>query len=276
MAQSDEFFIHTSDTPKQLFVSRSENIKSTALSPCCMTPEDVDYEMATGKHPEILQITGMNQKSLEHFVSHYGSTYRYLYFFKCQKIQDFSPLEDLTKLEQVDIYWNTGTDKLWNFSRNTALNALELMDCKKITRNPQLLVTSPTLERVRFCVTGDTRCPMEQLDMFGRMPMLRHLVLRNIRVTDTKMDFLKQASKLERFDFDPGMLTTEEIARLVANFPHLAGNSLGPYNTADAILNDVRVCGYRKPGLDLPQHQKRLDRYVNEFNALVEKYRKEP
>lgn len=143
MAQSDEFFIHTSDTPKQLFVSRLENIKSTALSPCCMTPEDVDYEMATGKHPEILQITGMNQKSLEHFVSHYGSTYRYLYFFKCQKIQDFSPLEDLTKLEQVDIYWNTGTDKLWNFSRNTALNALELMDCKKSPAIPSFWPLHP-------------------------------------------------------------------------------------------------------------------------------------
>lgn len=38
-------------------------------------------------------------------------------------------------------------------------------------------------------------------------------------------------------------------------------------------MNDVCVCGFRKPGLDLPQHQKRLDKYVAQFNALVEKYR---
>ena len=47
------------------------------------------------------------------------------------------------------------------------------------------------------------------------------------------------------------------------------------YNEADATLNDVRVCGYRKPGLDLPAGQKRLDKYVAAFNALVEKYKTE-
>ena len=43
----------------------------------------------------------------------------------------------------------------------------------------------------------------------------------------------------------------------------------------DAMLNDVRVCGFRKPGLDLPQHQKRLDKYIAQFNALVEQYKNE-
>ena len=41
------------------------------------------------------------------------------------------------------------------------------------------------------------------------------------------------------------------------------------------MLNDVRVCGYRKPGLDLPKGQKRLDKYIAEFNTLVEKYKTE-
>ena len=77
MPRTDEFYIHASDTNKQLFISRPESIKGDALSPCCMTPDDVDYEMSGGKHPEILRIRGMNQQSLEYFVRHYGKSYRY-------------------------------------------------------------------------------------------------------------------------------------------------------------------------------------------------------
>ena len=50
---------------------------------------------------------------------------------------------------------------------------------------------------------------------------------------------------------------------------------MGAYNTEDAILNDVRICGYRKPGLDLPKGQARLEKYIKEFDDLVEKYKAE-
>jgi hypothetical protein len=58
---------------------------------------------------------------------------------------------------------------------------------------------------------------------------------------------------------------------MCAKYPRLEGNALCAYNTEDAILNDVRVCGYRKPGLDLPRDRARLDKYIREFDALVEK-----
>ena len=89
MARNEEFFIHVDDKPKRLYISRPESIKGDEFSPCCMTPDDVDYEMSKGKNTEILEICGMNQQSLEYFVQHYGKAYRYLSFFKCQLIQDF-------------------------------------------------------------------------------------------------------------------------------------------------------------------------------------------
>jgi hypothetical protein len=98
-----------------------------------MTPDDVDYEMSTGKHPHILEIHGMNQESLEHFVTHYGMEYEYLSLFHCQLISDLSPLADLPKLKGVDINWNIRTDRLWDMSRNSHLTYLGIMDCKKIT-----------------------------------------------------------------------------------------------------------------------------------------------
>lgn len=273
MAPNEEFFIHVSQTEKRLFISRRESIRSDALSPCCMTPDDVDYEMATGKDPEILEICGMNQESLEYFVQHYAKTYRYLSFFKCQLIRDFSPLEDLTKLEEVSIYWNIRSDRLWDFSKNDALRAIHVSDAKRMTLKPDLLKTSKTLEEVIFSGSIFNNYPMESLECFADMPWLRHLWLQNIRLQDHSLDPLKRMPKLEQFDFDAGMLTTEEIAWIVAKYPELSGKCLCAYNKEDAFLNDVRVCGFRKPGLDLPEHQKRLDKYVAQFNALVEKYR---
>ncbi|MBR5014543.1 MAG: hypothetical protein IKY16_08070 [Bacteroidales bacterium] len=275
MARSGEFFIHVSDTPKRLFISRPESIKGDALSPCCMTPDDVDYEMSTGKNREILEICGMNQQSLEYFVQHYGKTYRYLSFFTCQLIQDFSPLEDLVNLEEVSMYWNIRADKLWNFEKNISLKAISISDAKKLTLNPELLKTSKVLETVCFSGSIFNNYPMESLECFSGMPSLKHLWLNNIRLNDKDLSALSSLPSLERFDFDAGMLTTEEIAWIVAKYPDLSGKCLCAYNKEDALLNDVRVCGFRKPGLDLPQHQKRLDKYIAQFDALVEKYRNE-
>lgn len=275
MAINEEFFIHVSDTAKRLFISRSESIKGDALSPCCMTPDDVDFEMSAGKNTEILEICGMNQESLEYFVQHYGKTYRYLSFFKCQLIKDFSPLEDLENLEEVSLYWNIRADKLWNFSKNLSLRTISISDAKKLTLKPDLLKTSSVMETVFFSGSIFDNYPMESLECFAEMPVLKHLWLNNIRLNNKSLNALKAMPKLERFDFDAGMLTTEEIAWIVAKYPELSGKCLCAYNKEDAMLNDVRICGFRKPGLDLPQHQKRLDKYVAQFNALVEQYKSE-
>ena len=86
-----DWFIHTNDTDKQLFVSRPKPNPGGAFSPCNMSPDDVDYEMSFGKSKKILEICGMEQKSFEYFVEKYGAEYEYLSFFKCQLISDFSP-----------------------------------------------------------------------------------------------------------------------------------------------------------------------------------------
>lgn len=271
----DEFFIHVSDTPKRLFVSRPKVNKSGAFKPCDMTPDDVDYEMDTGKDPEILEIHGMNQESFEHFVTHYGHTYRYIHFFHCQLIKDFSPLEDLNKLERVWINWNIRSDKLWNMSRNESLNHIRIIDCKKMSLSPQLLSTSNTLEEVGICGGMFNNFPIENLDVFGHIPKLRSLDLYMMKPLDKRLDFLKHAKNLEEFNFDAGMLTTEEIAWIVAKYPHLIGSCLGPYEGTLDRKVDVRISGYRKPTLNLPEQQKRLKKYIAEFDALVEKFRNE-
>ena len=50
--------IHVDDVEKILFVSRPKENKSGSLSPCNMSPDDVDYEMSFPKDKRYLQICG--------------------------------------------------------------------------------------------------------------------------------------------------------------------------------------------------------------------------
>jgi len=263
------------DSEKTLFVTRPKENKSGALSPCNMSCDDVDYEMARGKDRRILVICGMNQESLEHFVKHYGETYEALYFFKCQLISDFSPLGGLKRLKAVRIYWNIRSKGLWDMSENESLTHLAISDSKIITRDLSLLKTGKTLKKIQLMGSIFENHPLSGLSVFADLPSLESLTLHNLKLSDRNTAFLKTLQRLREFNFDAGMFTTEEIAYMCARYPHLRGTALCPYNTEDAVLNDVRVCGYRKPGLDLPEGQKRLDKYVAAFYALVEKYKTE-
>ena len=267
--------IHADDDKKNLFVSRPKENKSGALSPCNMTPDDVDYEMSFPKDKHILRICGMNQSSLEHFVEKYGETYEYLYFFKCQLISDFSPLAKLKNLKAVRIFWNIRSDGLWDMSENDSLTHLDISDSKIITRNLKMLKTGKQLQYVKISGGMFEKYPLADLSVFENMPSLESLTLYDLKLRDRNTAFIKTLPYLKEFNFDAGMFTTEEIAYMVARYSHIHGTALCAYSKEDALLNDVRVCGYRKPSLNLPQGQKRLDKYVAEFNSLVEKYKTE-
>ena len=270
-----DWFIHINDENKRLYVSREKPNPNGDLSPCNMSPDDVDYEMSKGKNKKALELCGMEQKSFEYFVEKYGETYEYLSFFKCQLISDFSPLEKLKKLEGVSIYWNIRANALWDMSQNPRLEYLNINAAKKISYNPVVLQKAKHLKCVEFHGDAFSPYPMKSLEWMRGMSSLEKAKLHLIKLEDRCTDILEDMPSLRRFDFPAGMFTTEEIAYMCAKYPHIKGNSMCAYNTEDAMLNDVRVCGYRKPGLDLPKGQARLDKYTEEFDALVEKYKAE-
>ena len=51
--------INVKDTERRLFVSRPKENKSGALSPCDMSPDDIDYEMSQGKDNFSYTVTGL-------------------------------------------------------------------------------------------------------------------------------------------------------------------------------------------------------------------------
>ena len=276
MIRHDEWFIHMDMTEKRLYDSRGLHTTSSALNSCDMTPDDVDYEMSTGKHPRILEIHGMNQAGLEHFVTHYGKDYEYLSLSHCQLISDLSPLADLPNLKGIDINWNIRTDRLWDMSRNTCLTYLGIMDCKKITQRLSLLQTGTSLEELSVCGSIFTPYPMDALSCFGGLPSLKHLHAMFIKPTDKNTSFLDTLPALEKFDFEAGLFTTEQIACLCVKYPNLGGTYMGAFGPEYPGTNThMRVSGSRKPTLEIPRQQAALDKHVAKFNALVEKYREE-
>ena len=236
--------------------------------------EEIDFEMQFGKRTDYLMLSRLTQKGLEHFVRNYGGSYQVLSLDDCTRIQDFSPLGELENLEAVRIDWTRKAAALWDMSGNRSLKILSIGDSKKLAEDPRLLNTSKTLEEVRFWgPTSGGTYTMESLECFRDMQSLRRIDLNWIKLADKSMDVLSTLPNLEEFHFDPGMLSTEEIARIVAQYPDLCGDSLRAYDDTDMDNGEVRVCGFRKPTLHLPQQQKRLEEYIKQFDALVDAYR---
>ena len=249
--------------------------RSDALSPCVMGPEDVDVEMSFPKHPRVLEICGMTQAGLEHFVTHYGKEYEFISLFKCQLINDFSPLEDLPRLKGVSIYWNIRADRFWDLSRNPELEYLNVDSAKKLTRTLTGLSAGQSLRFFRVSGDMDTPYPLASMSAFAGLAHLDELRLQDVKPIDKNMSFLDTLPLLDTIDFDAGMLTFEELARLSAKYPHLSGPVMGPYQKYSPTSREVRVNGYRKPTLHLPEQQAALDRYVAQFNTLAAQYRAE-
>ena len=239
-----------------------------------LTPEKIDYEMQFLQgQSTYLQIHYLTQQGLEHFVHHYASPYKVLYL-TYNYVTDLSPLGDLPDLEaiRIDDCWQARS--LWDFSRNDSLKVLSVSGSKKLVTNPMPLQTSHTLEEIRFWGGDfDNKYPLQSLSCFSGLSTLKRIDLNNIKLKEHNLDVLSTLPNLEQFHFDAGMLTTEEIAWICAKYPNLYGDCLGVYTTNDICLNDIRICGHRKPSLDLPRDQKKLDKYTAEFNALVEKYK---
>ena len=259
------------EAEKQLYDSRKQGGK------CVLTPDNIDFEMQCYHSDTELRLNFLTQAGLEHFVTHYGKSYKTLVLDYCAQIKDFSPLADLPDLEAIRIDWCRNVSQLWDLSKNPSLRVISLHNAKRIVENPLQLRQSSSLEEIRLWGGGwDTKHTLSSMDCFSDMKTLKRIDLNNIKLKSRDFSILDTLPELEEFHFDAGMLTTEEIAWICARYPHIYGDCLGPYTHNEVgCLNDVRVCGHRKPGLDLPADQERLDRYIAEFDALVEKYRHE-
>lgn len=94
-------------------------------------------------------------------------------------------------------------------------------------------------------------------------------------ITENDYSFLSDMPNLKQFDFPTNMLTTEQVAWIVANFPNLEGYALKAKVDFAATSNhaaEVLIVGKRKPMLTVENNEKRIEKYIQNFETLKKNY----
>lgn len=238
-----------------------------------LTTDEIDI---LERFPDVssVQITGLDQQGFEHFIGKYGKQLRVINFFKNKLVQDWSALGELTKLERISWFHNQRIEKLWDMSQNTSL---ELIDLSDFTRLKDLsgIEKAPALEWFRIGDAIWDKTVIRSLECF-RGTGVRRLDFSGKDIEDKDMSFLSEMPRLEIFNFPANLFTTEQIAWIDGNYPHIIGTAIAPYITYGLYEERICVTGKRKPSFELEGNEKRLKKCVDNYTKLVEKYKGEP
>ncbi|MGO4856891.1 hypothetical protein [Arthrobacter sp. 2MCAF14] len=229
-----------------------------------------------------LRISGLDQAAFERLVSSYGRQFTAIEFWKCPRIEDLTPIEDLSGLRMVSFYWNQRSTRLWNLSRTPHLNALRVEDFTRFHRLDDLLAGHALKELILGDAVWD-KSTFETLEPLASLPGLLSLSLLPKRIDDGRIQPLGTLTNLENLRIPFNLFTTEQLAWLRARLPETveskALNALLPLTTpfdVDGKPRDVLLIGKRKPWLNSEQDAARIYKHVSRFDQLVASFRRDP
>jgi hypothetical protein len=230
----------------------------------------------------VLTVSGLDQKGLEHLARRFGKQLIAVHFWKCPRIEDLSPLEDMRELTHAAFYWNQRARCLWDLSKTPKLRGLQFDD---FTRLPGLLdlERGRTLTELAFGNRVWTRFVVPTLEPLAALSKLKSLRFNLRRVDDRRIEPLAGLKQLTDLEFSSGLFTTGQLAWLRARLPDCQDSSvLQPFRvlahplTVGAKHLDVIVMGKGKPFLSTRDDAARLQRYVAAFDELVARYAANP
>lgn len=240
--------------------------------------------ISASRRATALRVSGLDQEGFEALVSRFGVQFSGLYFWKCPRISDLAPLEDLPNLTHVAFYWNQRATRLWDFSKTPNLRGLQFDDFSRL-RDVGDLATAGSLEELSFGDAVWVKAVVASLAPLERLEELRALSFFVRRIEDGRIQPLAMLRQLEQLDCPTNLFTTEQLAWLRARLPDATqGRVLAPIlrlqeplPTAEGSApKDVLVIGKRKPFLSSNSDATRVQRYLDDFWALVERFRENP
>jgi hypothetical protein len=243
-----------------------------------MTATDLAQIDAAPPSTTALVISGLDQPMFEMLVGRYGYRFTAIYFWKCPRIEDLTPLEALPSLTYVAFYWNQRATKLWNFAATPKLRGLQWQDFSRLHALDDLAAGS-SLEELRFGDAVWTKSVFVSLAPLQPLTRLRRLDFDARRIEDGRVQPLVSLPSLESLDFPLRMFTTEQCAWLRAHLrDSVRGRALVPVSSLDKPIGskDTFVIGKGQPFLNSKTDRARIARYTEAFWALVEKYRSDP
>ena len=229
-----------------------------------------------------LRISGLDQGTFETLVSGHADRFSALYFWKCPRIQDWSPLESLPGLRLVSVFWNQRATRLWDVARTPRLAGLHLYDFTRLHDLGDLAGASSLVELEFGDAVWDSLV-VRSLEPLAALPGLKALSLSAKRIEDGRVEPLGGLDQLQSLSFPAKQFTMQQVAWLRARLPEsLVSEALEPYRrlrtpvTLNGKERDVLLVGRRKPFLSSVVDAERIRRHVAEFDRLVSQFRADP
>jgi hypothetical protein len=245
---------------------------------------DESHLAAIGENPSAraLRISGLDQATFERLVARYGPQFSAIEFWKCPRIADLSPLEDLPDLQLVAFYWNQCATRLWNLSRNPRLTGLCFEDFTRL-HDLRDLEAGIALKELQFGDAVWSTSVFESLGPLAALGGLRSLNFNAKRIGDGRIEPLGGLTRLQALRFPPRQFTTRQVAWLRARLPtSLESAALTPVVQferpfkLDGKDKDVLLVGKRKPFLNSVTDEVRIRKHVNEFWQMVGDFQRDP
>ena len=181
---------------------------------------DASHLATIADHPEAhaLTVSGLDQPTFERLVTEHGRQFSAIEFWKCPRIADLSPLEDLPGLRLVSFYWNQRATRLWDLTRTPGLAGLNLDD---FTRLHDLadLAEGTNLRELAFGDMIWSTSVYTTLEPVGTLTGLRSLAFSAKKIEDGRIDPLGHLTGLEELSFPTNLFTTRQVAWLRARLP---------------------------------------------------------
>lgn len=241
-----------------------------------ISKEDID-KLKNYPDIDVVTVSGLHQDTFEYFIKTYGKQFKAIRFFKNKLVEDWSLLGTLTQLEYVYFFFNQRISSLWDMSRNFSLTNLCIEDFSRLS-SIKKIETAPSLKEFRIGNAVWNKMVIESL-----MPLantgIEKFMFYGKSIIENDYSFLADMPNLKQFNFPTNMLTTEQVAWIVANFPDLDGFSLKAKRDCDwhdSSMNKVPgtlIVGKRKPLMITQGNEKRIERYVENFELLKQKYK---
>jgi len=190
------------------------------------------------------------------------------------KAPNLAVLPPFAELEALEIGHNTRLENLSDLCRFPGLRLLSLLSCPKV-RDIAPIGDLTNLEILDLGGGMWDKFRTPTLAPLARLRNLRFVALKAIRVEDESLEPLAGLTQLEGLELS-NQFPTEEYARLSVALPEADCEMFQPFTEANIgrKKRTVMVTGKRKPFLTLPDDQAKLDRYVERFRAMQEKFRK--
>jgi len=219
---------------------------------------------------EAIWIGDVNQRQFDRILPLLDPLYL---LFDGLRVADLTPLGRFQRLEALEIRWNTKTTDISFLEDLRKLRLLCLSHCPKVHD----LGPIAGLSRLEILdLSGgmwstfrpDTLAPLSQLQN------LRGLSLKSIRVGDASLAPVAKLRNLQELELS-NQFPTEEYARLSVALPHIQCKQFAPYLELGWGKNgdEVMITGARKPVLSRAKDAARIERYVQQFRAMQDRFR---